>query len=326
MKLTDELIQDLKDKKISLYDLDDRYFVNIPKNYTESENVLQLLNNNICSFKSIVNKFKFIKVLVDDSYLYYLLREEELFKKLIQNNKLTKDDLEYLFDAIDKWYEVDRLNYYNSFLLRHLTDNDIVSFKELVDKCKNIKRTYVNTIHTDSCLHFLLENTNDFEYWIKETKLSTDDLRYLLNKTDKFKELNWLCEYNVSLLKHILSEAILDKDFVNKFNEMIKKDKWCKGNKVHNIFEYIRHHNKNNEEIVKLNDLNEKVYVLKINTFNFTGKQKLEVAKIVKNSEKAKNTLTSLIENNLQDQYDFKQLEDLLTKDDGKNLKTKFNF
>lgn len=54
-------------------------------------------------------------------------------------------------------------------------------------------------------------------------------------------------------------------------------------------------------------------------------KSKSELSDIIQNSEKAINTLKQLIDNNLLDQYSYTQLKKLLSREDKKQLKTRFN-
>lgn len=109
--------------------------------------------------------------------------------------------------------------------------------------------------------------------------------------------------------------------------------------KVHSIFDFIRlyvtHYedaddrenwiekdeSKIDRDLLKLNKLNKCLY-----KFDFYKEQKLELAEVLKNNEIAQNRLIQIIDNNLEDQYDFDSLKNLLTKDDDKKLKIKFNF
>lgn len=245
MKLTKKLLQDLKERKIFLNDLAFDYFVDHadgkhPYSYNfrvEIDNMLQLLNNDICDFKQIIDKFK--------------------------------------------------------------------------DKSDSVG--------------LLIPGRALFEYLIENNKLTAEDVKYLLNGIVSVKQLDRLLTYNGSLLKHILSEFILDKNDVDRFTEIIENNDWCKERDIHSIFDVIDYKiNENNEELLKLNELNKIMYSL--NSFNLNKEQKLNLIEVIQNSEFAQNTLKQLVENNLQDQYNFETLEDLLTKDDKKKLKIKFNF
>ena len=65
MKLDETTSQKLKDERIQIEDLSDWHFVDkLSRNsYYQigNENILKLLNNNICSFQQIVDKFKSIR-------------------------------------------------------------------------------------------------------------------------------------------------------------------------------------------------------------------------------------------------------------------------
>ena len=101
MKLPENIVQKLKDKKISFNKLSDRYFADSlnPKDstsveYFEVKNIQLLLNNDICSFKQLVDRAKSLH----DARprLHSLVGYSSLFKDLIQNNTLTREDLKYL--------------------------------------------------------------------------------------------------------------------------------------------------------------------------------------------------------------------------------------
>lgn len=311
-----KLLKKLKNKKISLYDLEDMYFVTRDGYNVNSDNIFKLIDDNIVSFKEIVDRIKSMDEF--DKFFHD--------KILTESNKLTKEDLRYIFDKIDHFKELAEFNH-NYSLLQYVIDTDIVTFKELVDKYKSIKKK--DNHKEDPCLWFLLHSTKNFKWLVEDSKITESDLKYMLNKIDSAYELKSLV-HNPILLRHILNEFLLDKELLHKFNEILKN--WKRGieNNIYNIFDYmdvsipICRSNKDidEEEQKELQSLKE------VNKYlcSFNEEQRLTLSKAVKNNDKAFDILRSVVESHLEDQYSFEALKSILTKDSKKQLKTKFNF
>ena len=262
--------------------------------------------------------------------LIKLLKNAELFKELIDSNQLNEEDLKYLLNRIDTYDELDNLTE-NTILLKHIVDKNILSFKELVDKYKNIENGFNN-----SCLQYLLSNKEIFNDLVLSNKLNKEDLRYLLNTIDNDLDLDSLCT-NTSLIKHILNEFVLDKETVDKFNTIIENTSWCEVNSevnnIHNIFKLIEFYathewddeeeeycrkSRIDQELLELLELNKKVYLL--STFDLNLNQKLDLSEVLKDNEITKNKLIQIVENNLESNYDFDSLMQYLKKKEKKNL------
>lgn len=221
----------------------------------------------------------------------------------------------------------------NVKFILELLNNDICSFKEIVDRVKdvtNVPGGFDHELEEDEWLfRELLKNDN------KNNKLTNDDLKYLLDKINTLRELDRLW-HNTFLIKHILKELVLDTETVNRFNKLIENDDWCKKENVHTIFDKIEYplihrwdHTTKEFVVLDLNDESidqELVKLTELNRFihSLNSNQTLELIEILRNNEKSKNILMSLIENNLQDQYTFESLKNILSKDDNKR-KSKIN-
>ena len=81
--------------------------------------------------------------------------------------------------------------------------------------------------------------------------------------------------------------------------------------KLHDEFDF------GNEEILKLAELNKKVYML--NSFDLSLDQKLEFIELIEDNEIAKNRLKEIINNDLENEFDFDSLMDYLKKQEKKN-------
>lgn len=326
MKLLDRRLRQLKEEKeqnptrnVIKY-IDQRYF-HAKSTGAEVENILKLLKNDICSFKEIIDKSVSYShsIAYRPPYLNVLLESESLFKELIKNNLMALEDFEYVLNKIEKFWHFDSFAK-NSFLVCYLLDNNILSFKELVDKSLTIEwSSKLFDYDSERCLKKLINKQELFDTLIKNNLICLEDLMYLLNNVEYYDEIEGLCKNN-PLIKKILAEFLLDKDITNRFSDMIEKS----GRHI-DIFKVIENNNfnknKSSEKLLELNKLNKLFH-----EFSCDREQKLEIAKILRNSEVARNTFKSIIENNLLDQYSFEQLKNILTKNDNKKLKTKFNF
>ena len=232
-------------------------------------------------------------------------------KKIKVNLKMTQlnDSIEYKMNVrntSDEDYELDSLSK-NTILLKYIVDKNILSFKELVDKFKSI-------YEFDS----LLGNKELFEKLIQNNRLTREDSRYLLNRIDKTYELRNL-SHNTSLLKYILNEFVLNKEIVDRFDALVEKSRYRYGTLgiyvIDTIFDLIEYWNKNDEEILKLNELNRKMC-----SFDLNDDQKLELIEILKNNEIALNRLIQIIDNQLESNFDFESLMNYLKKIEKKNL------
>ena len=179
MKLSKKELQELKNKTLQIEDLDEAFFIESEN----SKNILNLLNNNVCSFKEIVDKFESIEDYDGSTSLYKLFTLRDLLKDLIESNRISNEDVKYLFDSVKTSYEITRIERFEDFFLRHLIDNKIVSFREIVDKYKQI-RDHENT----PALIYLLGARSNFKYWIDDKLLTQEDLKYLFDKVDRLIE------------------------------------------------------------------------------------------------------------------------------------------
>ena len=110
MKLSDYKLLELKKLKKRDPESDILKKLNTRYLYTKDSgvefgNILKLLNENICSFQDIVDKFKRVYDEYGSVCLDRLLLNKNLFKTLIENDKLTNDDLKYLLNRISKYDE-----------------------------------------------------------------------------------------------------------------------------------------------------------------------------------------------------------------------------
>ena len=190
------------------------------------------------------------------------------------------------------------------------------TFQDLLIDHNKIPKNFKDLVEISN-LADLLKDKNFFNDLFENHLLNKEDLRDLLNRIDKLSELWRLCK-NTSLINYILNDFVLNKGTVDRFNRIIEKIAWYKDHNIHTVFEYIRIHNKDNEEILKLNGLNEKVCLL--NSFDLTKDQKLELIEILKNNDIALNRFKEIVDNNLEHTFDFDALKVYLNKPEKKNI------
>lgn len=258
-----------------------------------------------------------------------IMKLTESILRELEDKKISIENLDdsYLIEYVSKPDDNGRPYLTGSFEddnILNLLNKDVYSFKEIVDKARSIYHPKYKNIET--CLMYLLENEEIFKNLIKTDKLTKDDLRYMLSRIDNTIEL-FAITRNPLLLLTLLDKFVLTKEIVERFRPMLDADADCKNRNIHTIFDVIEDrsgYRKESKDILKLNELNRKTYML--NDFNLTENERDELRDSIQNDEVARNRMISLVENNLQDQYSFNQLKNLLTKDNDKKLKTKFNF
>lgn len=139
MLLSEKTLQKLKALRDlgfdAIEDLRDQYFVNL-EDESEIENVLKLLDENICDFKQLVDKFKKMGEDSHSSCLDMLLGNIELFNELIKSNRLTNADLKYLLNTVDSYSEINNLCY-NIDSLKYILNNFILD-AEIVNRLNTI--------------------------------------------------------------------------------------------------------------------------------------------------------------------------------------------
>lgn len=353
LELSNETLQELKDGKISVSDLNERHFIGYEfsdnswyMSDRESKDVVRknierLLYDNLCTFQELIDKLHDIpyreyaedgkcRIYKHRTCLVNFLKNDDLIVDLNKNEKLMGPEATYIWNIIDSSEELSGFNYAN--LLESLLINDLILFQDVVDKYLNV-----------GDLSSLVYSDDVFQELNKDGKLTVSDLKYLLDKITTSNEIVGLI-LSDSLIHRTLNEFVLDEKLVYKFNELLKNrynDAWLEKYNLHkhtplefniqDFFEGIEYEHKNHKNHKSDQEIQEILELIKLNRsllkFELNQKQKLEIAEILRNSEFARSTLKSIVENNLQDQYkDFEQLKTLLTKEENKNLKNKFNF
>lgn len=140
MKLTDELMKDLKDRKVSLYDLEDEYLFDTGT--ANVENLLILLSNNICSFKEIVDTYSSIEEDDNGLCLKYLLNNK-LIEEALKHNLMTNENLCYLLNKVAHVGCEITFDWLldNTPLIKYML-NELVFDSEIVDKFNEMLKTW----------------------------------------------------------------------------------------------------------------------------------------------------------------------------------------
>lgn len=251
--------------------------------------------------------------------LYILFDDEELFKDLIKNDSLIKDDFRYLFEQIDEHHALTSFTN-NLELFQYVLSTEVISFKEMIDKYKNIK-DFSGDSNLLKLIWMLSNNEELTQELIEKHILNTDNLKLLLRSIGSIYEINKLCK-SVSLIEKILSDFLIDNEIVKIYDAIQHPQKTSQSRK-RELFQLIIESNMNcNKNVANLEKLS------KINKFlnNFNEKERAELVETLQSNQTSQNTLLQLLDVNVLEQYTFDQLKSILTKDDDKKLKTKFNF
>lgn len=239
---------------------------------------------------------------------------------LVNGSLITKDALKYLFGKIDSMREAEAF-YLNTSVLEYFLENNIIDIKDLVDKFSDIRPLSGRS----SALQFLFDNSTRFFRSfnvVKKDLMQVESFQYALSKFKLHEEQSLInLMNNATLLEFCFSNFLFDEQLIEKFDKILKNvtPMYQRTNK--SFFEDIKTTFESNKKLLKLIDMFEQLYAVD----NLDVDEKKKTLEIVLNSDAAQEILKQIIESNLEDQYDFESLMRVLTKDDKKTLKTKFN-
>lgn len=209
----------------------------------------------------------------------------------------------------------------------------------LLDASKSSTIHFQFQSNTPSAKNRVLGSHDNFFSKIVEHKILTDkNIDFLLNTIHNRRELETFI-MNPKLIERCLSSYCLTHQHVDHLDSIARNTRYVHHFNVfgevesQNFFNYLRtaltSENSYLSKLPNVKDLqvlletNEALYSLK--NSKLTKEQQVEIVEILKNNETARNTLKSIVEVDLLDQYDFEQLKNVLSKDDNKK-KIKMNF
>lgn len=294
----------------------------------------KMIESNVVSVKELFD------ACIKFNAFSFLMYTPDLYERAFEQSKISKDDLIHLWKNIDSKKEFEPV-YRNASLLTQIVEQNICSFQELIDKGKN-----------SQALQALLQNEQFFEKLIADNAVSKDDLKMLMKVLDEKGDYALFKNFseNVALIKHLLKNFLFDTEFIDKANKTLI----CFYNQ-HNdeneygfgmtflerpyykalytpdyVPEYDAYFSRERPDgdpnkDVDLAELSENS-MLCFECSKLSDKEKQKLFEIVQKSKKAKGLIKEIVSSNLQDHYDFDQLKNILTKDDEKKLRTKFNF
>lgn len=246
-----------------------------------------------------------------------VFESEDCLNSFLSSKACTAENVQHIVQNIITYNELWKFDD-SSYFLKKIVEYGYISFKELTDKYCSVAERKDADPEEDHLLLWLLHKTQLWRDLLKDdNKLVTfDDLKYFLSKIDNEKLLNKLCDdNNLFLAKYCFDNFLFDESTLQKYTKILRKN----GVDQNLFFSYVQR----NFSSASWSDPTEnyrKIYeLLKRPT------QRQKIYSIVQNSEKAKNTLLQILNNNLLDQYGFEQLKSLLTRDEEKK-KTKLNF
>lgn len=272
--------------------------------------------------------------LSDDEY-------NELIHSYVNDNQITlKNLLEYEVRRKEFRYDNIDFNYYERLMVDgHATFQDV--FKTFKNFSANQYRSIVWIFTEDSgASHYGLSallhyNNQILVKWYEQGLIRNDDVQDLIMNLTAIRELDDFARH-CEFLNIVLKNCLLTKEHLDHLDSVvqldIKNDSWCSYRKIENIFDYIEYFQSStqstmNSSFSELETENKTLLanVRKICSLNYSDDELKQIFEILKGSKTSSDTLMSIIDNNVQDQYSFTQLVDILTREDKKKLKTKFN-
>lgn len=254
---------------------------------------------------------------------FSLLEEGEWLQSFLASKSCTSENVQYLIDNISTYHELWRFDDCVYFL-KQIVEKGYIKLDELVDKyCSFANKTLLedekNDTDEDHPLLWLIHKVDLWRSFLKlgEEVVTHQSLRHFLNKIENSKLLDKLCDdNNLFLAKYCFDNLIFDENILQKYTKLKRKN----GVDQNLFFDYVQQ-NFNAARWSNPTKRYRKIYA----TFK-QPTQRQEIYSIVQKSERAKNTLLQIVDNNLLDQYSFESLKTILTKDDTKKLKIKMNF
>lgn len=287
------------------------------------DEIVRILKDDVSMRKTFVDQMK--NTISIDTGFVYMLASEKLFEKFEENNILTKDFYQYIFDNIRTKREME-IYANNRVLSLYFIRKNVIPFEELVRKCS----WRDNDNH--SCLQYLLkgydvdsEIKNKFSIARGVLSLELDrpsylvrrfkkDLLYLLDKVQTVNEVKSFYK-NRSFLMHCFQNFVLNSNHIEKFDSLLH----TVSNVKSGFFDSIKVAYETDAEMLSTAE-SYRIFQLK-----YSEKEKRELFHILKNSDNSREIFKQIVDSNLADQYSFEQLKELITKD-SKKKKVKLNF
>lgn len=303
---------------------------------------------------------------LDSSYtLHELASNSSIFEFCVNEQLLNKEDIDRIYKKLSKHHIGTVIE--NRFLLEYIFDNNLTTFNEFVDACKEPPKISSNSLNLRPLWRFL-NISSFFENLASKNKLNRKELEYLLEGVNNTYELSSICS-NETIMNSLLKNEIYNKKlyecFVDSFSDRrhifshqqltpvlleymlnvvrnITKDyDWLldlkksskESEKIlkdvpegrRNFTTYLRYAKKYLNTEFPEETLTKLEAAELLGTFNFTTTQETELLKVLRSSPNALSRLEAISNNNLQDQYKYTTLLEVLTKDDEKK-KIKMNF
>lgn len=285
-------------------------FADIRINRPELLHILLWDESVLFIIDTLSNKSFTLKQLVDDDKITTSSKFEKL-RILLMNCENVND-----YHKLNRDYRITRLS----------VDNALMPFNDLID----IFASCINS--TQYSYLFQILNTEDFKILLRLNSISDDNIRYLMKVFDRTSS-------NSSMQRHLLYSLFRDTPYLVKYCF----DKFLFDDDDIETFNTIREHtNRRSTEGVFTSknffDFAHEAFSIKPYNnglqsleryqkfFAFPRRQRKVLQRILNSSQEARNTLNQILQVNLQDQYSFESLKNILIKDNNKRLKTKLNF
>lgn len=231
---------------------------------------------------------------------------DEFFSMLIEKNLLSAFVVKEFIKNLKTTREL--YNFSNNVAYQYSIENKLITFKEIVDVYSSFK-----SLDETSVLYNLYDNNDSLQHFIENGYVNREDLKYLLSKV---KDLNNAMRVfnNFFFVDHCYKTFVFDDQLIQKFNKILIARKTTFFEQSEYSLKYTQYDDNEHLELYR------RVY----RSFN-KKKDRDEILNALSSSDSAVRTFQNVYENGLLDQYSFKQLIELLIKDDRKK-KCKLNF
>lgn len=268
-----------------------------------------------------------LQSLSDIDALEAVLKETKVFKELVNLNLLSEDDLICLMKHLQALFK-------SSNELRIFLKNE--KFIEFLIEKIGFSDFWFWLNFSDGCLESFLKSDYLVKATLRKKLASNDDLKLFVSLMKTRGTIRALVEAEF-LMKYLYAECLISEEQIKEFNQLLTTfEEWIGHIHHENFFEFAEFFTKHrysggwvekdernlDRTLLLMNEAYKCIYRLE----HLTLDNRKVLFQLCVGSEKARSILSKIVSNNIQDQYDFEALRKLLTKDENKTLKTKFNF
>lgn len=289
---------------------------------------IELAGSNFIKFleKGIISFPQFVDMMKERERLSSFLIYSDFYKVLYEKHLLTTKDVEYLLCNLQ--HSLKDLSFFVKYhAFDFFLESKLLDFRKVVDRYAEISNADVSDSNS---LYFLInwiDADRKFDSLIVSQVISQEDLQYLIEKLTFRNWSSFNSRYN--LLNYCFENFIFKSEVIQKFDEFLI----CLQDDIPHLKSYstFLDYAEIGECFVNRTQSDKDRYSNNVRLYrslfelDLTSQQRNDIFDVLRRSKQSREILTQLSENNLLTQYDFESLKRVLTKDDSKTLKTKFN-